>query len=257
MKLNSIGSISLALTAISFVGLNTSIPATAATLYNLTDLGTFSGIGSSRATDINDLGQVIGESTISFGEVDGQPILATQAFRTAPNSPINITTDNIGGGEGEATANGLNNSGRVVGTVQASTRFTLSYRTSPNGYVSEPGSTLGILTANDINEVSQVAARGVVNFGPEIYHAVRIDKTDNINAVFNQVDLGTLGGTESRGNALNNLGQVVGSSDTPDGTTRRAFRTAANSVINAATDDGNVLHLLMKRITLISQTRSD
>ncbi|WP_052672558.1 DUF3466 family protein [Aliterella atlantica] len=240
MKLHKICSISLALTTVSLIGLNTSLPAAAATFYNVTDLGTFSGIGRSRATGINDLGQVIGESTISFGEVDGQPILATQAFRTAPNSPINITTDNIGGGGGETTANGINNSGRVVGTVQAFTRFTLSYRTSPNGYVSDPGSGIGILRANDINTSSQVTGRGLVNLDPETYHAVRIDQPDN-NAAFNNfVDLGTLGGTDSIGNAINNLGQVVGSSETANGETR-AFRTAANSTINAATDDLSTL----------------
>lgn len=234
MKVHSIGLISLTLTAISYVGLNTSLPAAAATFYNATDLGTFSGIGSnSRATGINDLGQVIGTSLLRFSEIDGQP-LARQAFRTAPNSPIDVTTDNVGGRQGETTANGINNSGRVVGTVEAQTRFTLSYRTSPNGYVSEPGSDIGILRANDINESSQVTGRGLVNFGPETYHAVRIDEPNNNAAI--KVDLGTLGGIESAGNAINNLGQVVGSSVTSDGATR-AFRTAANSAINAATDD--------------------
>lgn len=236
MKVHRIGSISLALTTVSLIGLNTSLPAAAATFYNVTDLGTFSGIGNSRATGINDLGQVIGESLISFGEIDGQPILARQAFRTAPNSPIDITTDNVGGAQGETTAKGINNLGLVVGTVEAATRFTLSYRTSPNGYVSEPGSGIGILTANDINESSQVTGRGLVTFDPNppIYHAVRIDEPNN-NAA-SKIDLLTLGGTESAGNAINNLGQVVGSSETANGETR-AFRTAANSAINATTDD--------------------
>ncbi len=85
MKAHSIGSISLALTAFSLVGLTTSLPASAATLYNVTNLGVARESGSTIATGINDLGQVIGISFFSQG--------ARESFRTAPNSAINPTTD--------------------------------------------------------------------------------------------------------------------------------------------------------------------
>lgn len=225
MKVSSIGSISLALTA-SLVGLNNSLPATAATFYNVTDLGTLTGNANdfSRATGINDLGQVIGVSPNTFG--------GTQAFRTAPNSPINPATDNVGGVQGQTTANGINNSGQVVGTGNPLSRFTSGFLTQPNG--STGVNTLFLGNANAINDSGQVTGRGLVtdpSTTEPIYHAVLVNPDD---AGF--IDLGTLGGTSSAGNGINNSGQVVGSSETASGETR-AFRTAPNSVINSATDD--------------------
>jgi probable HAF family extracellular repeat protein len=51
-------------------------------------------------------------------------------------------------------------------------------------------------------------------------------------------DLGTLGGTHSAANDINNLGQVTGTSDTASGS--RAYRTAPNSVIKPADNLGTL-----------------
>jgi probable HAF family extracellular repeat protein len=224
MKAHNLGSISLALTAFSLVGLTNSLPATAATFYNVLDLGTITGNSNdySRATGINDLGQVIGVSPNIFG--------GSQAFRTASNSAINPATDNIGGLQAETTPSDINNLGQVtVNVSSASTRLPIKFITASNdGAIASSDSSIG--DANAINDLSQVAGRGLVGFQfGEIYHAVRIDTST-------QVDLGTLGGNFSTGNGINNSGQVVGSSATSTGQTH-AFRTAPNSVINAATDD--------------------
>lgn len=224
MKAHSIGSISLAFTA-TLVGLTTCLPAAAATFYNVLNLGTLSENPDnfSVARGLNDLGEVIGDSSNAFGN---------QAFRTAPNSPINPATDNIVGNQVPPSfANDINNLRQVVGDIAAQSRFSASFITEFDGAVQF----LGTVNFNSINDSSQIAATGLVSDPniTSIFHAVRIDSDDSINA---RIDLGTLGGIRSDGIGINNSGQVVGNSQTTNGETH-AFRTAGNSVINAATDD--------------------
>lgn len=205
------------------VGFSTS-PATAATFYNVLDLGTLKGEPSfSIATGINNLGQVIGESPNAFG--------TTTAFRTAPNSPINPATDRVLTDGPVTTANSINNLGQVVGrNFGLGGPSTVSYVSSSNDG-SIPENSLLLDEANAINDLSQIAGTNNISApgSPRIERAVRIDSNG-------QANLGTLGGEVSAGNGINNLGQVVGASETATGESR-AFRTAANSAINAATDD--------------------
>ncbi len=104
MKSNNIGQLSLTVTAVCLVGFTTSLPANAATLYNVLDLGIAGSSTSARG--INDLGQVIGRIESN-----------RNAFRTTPNSPINLATDIIRTGGSESVVNDINNSGRVIGSV--------------------------------------------------------------------------------------------------------------------------------------------
>lgn len=79
------------------------------------DLGTLApaGLGSTYAVDINDSGQVFENATMDAYWNIGSP---NHAFRTAPNSPINRLTDDLGTLGGSASAaKAINTFGQVVG----------------------------------------------------------------------------------------------------------------------------------------------
>jgi len=128
------------------------------------------------ANGINNLGQVVGSAVVpSAGTNFG--IAVFHAFRTAPNSPINPATDDLGtlGGvpdyRGQASvANAINDKGQVVGNSLTVNGETHAFRTAPNSPINP--------------------------------------STD---------DLGTLGGGYSIAKAINNKGRVVGSADTDSG----------------------------------------
>jgi len=228
MKLNSIGQLSLIVTALSLVGFTTS-PAIAATFYNVLDLGTPSSVPEpSIATGINDLGQVIGTIELSQG--------GRYSFRTAPNSPINVATDIVlpGGDEGvpgsDSVPSDINNSGQVVGSVYAA-----GFITGPNGATRLEAYGFSFYRPYAINDLGQVAGEDIVT-DPITSSSVSRAVVTTSGGGDPIVDLGTLGGSNSFGRGINNLGQVVGASGTANGQIH-GFRTAANSVINVATDD--------------------
>lgn len=70
------------------------------------DLGTLGG-NDSKATAINDPGQVVGYSTLPSG--------ATHAFRTAPKKVIDAKTDDLGSLGGDSFATAISDTGLVVG----------------------------------------------------------------------------------------------------------------------------------------------
>ncbi len=235
MKANS-NSLSLSLTALA-LAIATSFPqsVSAATLYSVLDLGVITEFDNVNATGLNDLGQVIGES----GNNEDGPV----TFRTAPNLPINSVTDNIDT-DLITFSNDINNLGQVVATATGAARLSFGVSTDNNGLLTSDffleNSSFYVTQANAINDSGHIAGRGLVagcNFGcsqQEVFNAVRVENSNNATATI--IDLGNLGGGGSRGNGINDLGQVVGESDTTDGQVR-AFRTAPNSVINSATDD--------------------
>ena len=215
-------------------------PASAATLrYNLTDLGTLGG-PYSLAYGINDLGQVVGKSAmVPYGGTN-------HAFRTAPDSLINGATDDLATVGTTTFAYAINNLGQVAGYIEVGAlKNAHAYRTAPNSPINPATDDLGTLGGKDsqalgINNLGQVVGYGGAVSSQtkiEYIHAFRTAPNSPINPATD--DLGSFinayGTGYSQAYGINNLGQVVGTSN------GHAFRTAPNSPINPATDDlGNL-----------------
>ena len=158
MKLSSTLRISLTLSALSLVGLATSLPATAAKLYSVTDLGTLGGTFS-EANGINNLGQVVGTSSIDTEQ--------RHAFRTAPNSPINPATDDLGFLEGRGGSIGysigysINNLGQVAGTLAIGQGVPNAFRTAPNSPLNRETDNLGSLGGGGSNFANGIKLIGL------------------------------------------------------------------------------------------------
>ena len=162
-------------------------------LYVFTDLGTLGGI-SSRATGINNSGQVVGFSFISSNA-------ANHATLWSESTVTDLGT--LGGSESYARA--INNAGQIVGTAYTNNNAGLN-ATLWNGATTN---ILGVASqASDINNMGQIAGMTYVNFGTG-YHAT----VWNGNTA---TDLGTLGGNYSTASSINDAGLVVGVSSIPN-----------------------------------------
>lgn len=176
------------------------------------NLGTLGG-SDSFARAINDLGQVVGWSSTGT-----PPFVGPHAFRTAPNSPINPASDDIGalvaGPVYSSEANGINNAGQVVGLSFDGARGR-GFRTAPNTAINPATDNLGTLGgpnsgAMGINAVGQVV--GYANIPSTENHGFRTAPNSPINPTTD--DLGTFGGTSNYPQGINAAGQVVGSAYT-------------------------------------------
>jgi probable HAF family extracellular repeat protein len=201
-------------------------PLAAQLSYTVADLGSLYSVGSlnnSLANGINNSGRVVGQSQM--------PDVSYHAFVTAPNSPINPATDDLGtfGGSG-SEAIGINDLGQIVGWARTPGGGSHAFLWM-GGIINDidPLGPLSVATA--INNVGQVVG-WLSTAGTVQQHAFRTAANRPINRATD--DLGTLG-HDSFAYAINDAGQVAGYSNTDSG--YRAFRTAPNSPINPATDN--------------------
>jgi probable HAF family extracellular repeat protein len=199
----------------------------AAPQYKLLDLGTFGAF--SIANDINEAGQVVGQSRHPDGRIE--------AFRTQPNCPINPATDGLGhmgGNPPDSYAEAVNDLGQIIGSGWVGFSFQAAFTLS-NGLFG-PGSDMGGGLNSygfAINNRGQLVV-SANNGADESY----IFRTSGLRAIDPATDdLGTLGGRFKNAQGINALGQVVGGSSFSDGATWHAYRTAPDAPINPATDD--------------------
>jgi probable HAF family extracellular repeat protein len=155
--------------------------------YQILDLGTLGGI-SSRATGINDSGQIVGSSTTGS---------STHAFLYTNGAMEDLGTL---GGIGSA-ASAINNLGEIVGIMGTTSGAPFIYTNGTMQYLGISGG----ISADDINDNAQVVgtirltpAGPPGTFHPYIYNNGTIQ------------DLGTLGGQHAYATGINNNGDIVG-----------------------------------------------
>ena len=197
---------------------------------SIVDLGVFGGTDS-YAYDINDLGQVVGRSSIRAGDS------TSHAFRGMHDRALSAATDDLGtlGGD-RSVAVGINNLGQVVGQAVLANGTSHAFRTQPNAPINRLTDDLGTLGGSSsdafaINDLGQVV--GDATYPDGTVHAFRTGPNLPINPATDDLGLPP-GYIQCSATDINERGEVVGYCRTESGSSR-AFRTGPNQPIDPAT----------------------
>jgi probable HAF family extracellular repeat protein len=196
----------------------------------VTDIGTFGGVVSD-ATDINSIGEVVGQASMAGGGM--------RAFKYSSGALANLGT--LGGGG--STAYGINDLGDVVGVSSLAGNTVSHAFMYTNGVMVDLGALgTGLYSAaQDINNSGDVVGSSYTTPGYTAQHAF-------VYSGGIMTDLGVLGGTESVALGINDNGDVVGQYR-PSSSVVRAFLYA-----NGTMQDLNSLLPVGSGWTLLSAT---
>jgi probable HAF family extracellular repeat protein len=173
----------------------------------LTDLGTLGG-RASEAMSINNRGDIVGTSNVALGSTRVDAFLDHRGYLTdlGPQSQPFVRAGDVS----------INARGTISGLSGAGFDAWILHR----GAHIDVGSLAGWGSiARDINDKGQVVGASTTT----VHAAANLSSppTVTFHAFFDDQgamnDLGTLGGTNSEANFLNDRGQIVGYSDTADG----------------------------------------
>jgi probable HAF family extracellular repeat protein len=166
----------------------------------MNDLGTLA-FDYSEAYGINDLGYVVGRSAVADEDADHH------AFLWRPGLGM-TDLGTLGGTYSEA--NGVNNAGQAVGAAYnlVGDRYAFLWEADQMTGLDPLNPQDTFNEAHDVNESGLIAGQSSIEFA-----TARATLWTNGSPM----NLGTLGGSDSWANSLNDAGQVVGDSGTGDG----------------------------------------
>jgi probable HAF family extracellular repeat protein len=206
----SIFKVGAALSASTIMLITTSHSVSAASLYSVTDIGVIdrsfrTGEESSQAFGINNKNQVVGVSTIGFTPLGGGGFVWD-----SQNKFQNIGISSIGP-FGNTRAYDINDKGIVVGDTVTSRQSLRGFAWDSQKAAEISGIDLTLptdpaiafSTARAINNNNQVVGSSTILQGERAYIS------DSVNGIRN---LGTLGTNNSAAYAINDKGEVVGTS---------------------------------------------
>ena len=171
---------------------------------SMQDIGSLSGYQWTSAAGINDSGQIVG-TAFNYSSTGSQ----VQAFYYSGGTMLPVY-DIFGGNASYAYS--INNNGLCVGQAVTTVGYSIAYISSGAFGMSSLHSVSNSV-ANAINNNGQVVGYAETNRVNGIYHAFLSSSSSGME------DLGTLGSlySFSEATAINDLGQIVGNSDTTTG----------------------------------------